>query len=305
MMVNIIGKRFWYFLIAALIILVCVIFLGASGLKFGIEFSSGSILTVSFSQSVSQDDLKQELANIGYPNVITQKTTTGDFLLRMPELTSESRTAVETTLTSRFGGQVKEYNTISPLIAAETTENAAIAVAVAIIGILLYIIWAFRHMPRPFHYGVCAIIALIHDTVLAMGVFAILGFLFGWEVNMMFIVGILAVIGYSVNNTVVVFDRIRENVKKGVSADFEVTVNNSVIETLGRCLNTNLTTLLTILALFLFVGSTIQNFVVVMMVGIIAGTYDSSFIAPALLVSWHKGDWGYPFRRLPQQTSQR
>jgi preprotein translocase subunit SecF len=195
-------------------------------------------------------------------------------------------------LSARFGGlEETEFSSVSPMVATETARNAIIAVAVAAVGVLLYITWAFRRMPNPFRYGTCAVIALIHDAVVAMGVFSILGGILGWEINLMFITGILAVIGYSVNNTVVVFDRVRENLTKGISPHFEVVVNSSLVETLSRSLNTSLTTLLVVVALLLFVGASIQNFAVVLLVGIIAGTYSSLFIAPMLLVVWEKGEW--------------
>ena len=178
------------------------------------------------------------------------------------------------------------------MVAGETVHNAIIAVAVAAVGILLYITWAFRKMPKPFHYGTCGIIALVHDVLVVTGVFAIMGVLLGWEINLMFITGVLAVIGYSINNTVVVFDRIRENLSKGVSRDFEAVVNNSMVETLSRSLNTSLTTLLVVLALMLFVGASIQNFAVAMLIGIIAGTYSSLCVAPTLLIVWERGEWG-------------
>jgi len=178
-------------------------------------------------------------------------------------------------------------------------NNAAIAVAIAAIGILLYVTWAFRRMPRPFHYGTCAIVALLHDALIAVGMFSILGALMDWEINLMFITGLLAVIGYSVNNTVVVFDRIRENLTKGIGSNFEAVVNNSLVETLSRSVNTSLTTLVVVLALLLFVGATIQNFVVVLIIGIIAGTFSSVCIAPSLLVVWDRGEWGrfIPWRK--------
>jgi preprotein translocase subunit SecF len=132
----------------------------------------------------------------------------------------------------------------------------------------------------------------------ALGIFAILGATLGWEINLMFITGILAVVGYSVNNTVVVFDRIRENLQKGLSPHFETVVNNSLVETVSRSLNTSLTTLIVVLALLLFVGASIQNFAVVLLVGIIAGTFSSICIAPNLLIVWEKGEWGGFTRRL-------
>jgi len=299
-MFDIVGKRFRFFLITGLVILVCIISLVTFGLKLGIEFSSGSIMTVSFEQEVDQDELAQELASLGYTNALIQRTGGGDFIIRTHELTGEDKTNLEDALAEKFGHLSEtEFNSVSPMIAAETTQNAAIAVAVAAVGILLYITWAFRRMPKPFHYGTCAIVALLHDAIVALGVFSILGGILGWEINLMFITGVLAVIGYSVNNTVVVFDRIRENLRKDVRVDFEIVVNNSLVETLSRSLNTSLTTLFVVLALLFFVGASIQNFAVVLLVGIIAGTFSSLCIAPQLLVVWEKREWGRFIQWLP------
>jgi len=303
-MFDIVGKRFWFFLISGVVILIAIISLATFGLKFGIEFSSGALVTISFEQEVDQDDLKQELASLGYPNALIQHTSGGDFLIRTHELTSEDKTNLEDALADKFGHLSEtEFNSVSPMIAAETTQNAAIAVAVAAVGILLYITWAFRRMPKPFHYGTCAIVALLHDALVALGVFSILGGILGWEINLMFITGILAVIGYSVNNTVVVFDRIRENLERGISTNFEVIVNNSLVETLSRSLNTSLTTLFVVLALLFFVGASIQNFAVVLLIGIIAGTFSSLCIAPQLLVVWEKREWGKFIQWLPLRAS--
>ncbi|MFC1929228.1 protein translocase subunit SecF, partial [Chloroflexota bacterium] len=270
-----------------------IISLATFGLKAGIEFSSGSLMTVGFEQKVDRGELKQELASLGYANVIIQRIGEGDFLIRLPELSGADKTELETGLSVRFGAlEVKEFDAVSPMVATETTQNAGIAVAVAAIGILLYVTWAFHRMPNPFRYGTCAIIALIHDALVAMGVFSVLGGILGWEINLMFVTGILAVIGYSVNNTVVVFDRIRENLTRDAKSGFEVVVNNSLVETLSRSLNTALTTLFVAVALLLFVGASIQNFAIVLVIGIIAGTYSSLCIAPPLLVVWRKGEWG-------------
>jgi len=299
-MLNIVGKRFWFFLISGVAILIAIISLATFGLKPGIEFSSGSMLTVSFEQEVDQSDLKQELVSLGYDNVLIQRTGEGDFLIRTHELTSEDKINLEDALADKFGHlNETEFNSVSPMIAAETTRNAAIAVVVAAVGILLYITWAFRRMPKPFYYGTCAIIALLHDALIALGVFSILGGILGWEINLMFLTGVLAVIGYSVNNTVVVFDRIRENLTKDVRVDFEIVVNNSLVETLSRSLNTSLTTLFVVLALLFFVGASIQNFAVVLLIGIVAGTFSSLCIAPQLLVVWEKGEWGKFIKWLP------
>jgi preprotein translocase subunit SecF len=292
-MFDIAGKRFLFLIISEIIILIGIIALAVLGLKPGIEFSSGSLLTVGFEQQVEQPELEQELVNLGYANVIIQRTGEGDFFIRTPELTAEDKDALESALSARFGSLTeREFNSVSPMVAAETAHNAAIAVAVAAVGILLYITWAFRRMPRPFHYGTCGVIALVHDVVVVTGIFSILGAIMGWEINLMFITGVLAVIGYSINNTVVVFDRIRENLTKGISSNFEVVVNTSLVETLSRSLNTSLTTMFVVLALLLFVGASIQNFAVVLLIGIIAGTYSSLCIAPTLLIVWERKEWG-------------
>jgi preprotein translocase subunit SecF len=296
-MLDIIGKRFWFFTIFIAMLFISIISLAVFSLKTGIEFSSGSLMRVRFEQTVGQGDLKKELTSLGYGSALIQRTGEGDFLIRTGGLTGEDKPKLESALAAKFGRlAVAEFSNVSPLVAQETAQNAVIAVVIASIGILLYVTWAFRRMPKPFRYGTSAVITLAHDALVALGVFSILGAVLGWEINLMFITGILAIIGYSVNNIVVVFDRIRENLIIGVSPDFEVIVNNSMIETLGRSLNTSLTTLFAVWAILLFVGASIQNFAVVLMIGIIVGTFSSVCIAPTLLVVWEKGEWGKLFR---------
>jgi len=302
-MFDIIGKRFWFLLISGVVLLISIVSLIGFGLKAGVEFSSGSILTVRFEQEVGQDQLKQELANLGHPNAILQRTGEGDFLIRTRELSGEDKTQLENDLMAKFGQLTEaEFYAVSPMVATETASNAVIAVVIAAIGVLLYVTWAFHRMPNPFRYGTCGIIALAHDVLVVLGIFSILGGLLDWEINLMFITGVLAVIGYSVNNTVVVFDRIRENLSKGVSSNFEVVVNNSQVETLGRSLNTSLTTLFVVLALLFFVGVAIQNFAIVLLIGVIVGTFSSVCIAPTLLVVWERGEWGRLIKWLPLPT---
>lgn len=299
-MINITGKRFWFFVISVVFILVSLFSLFTFGLKPGIEFTSGSMLTIDFEQKVEQPALVAELANLGYTDVIIQRTGAGDYLIRTPEVNADQKKALEDGLAAAFGKLTEtQFDSVSPMIAEETAQNAAIAVAVASIGILLYLTWAFRRMPHPIRYGTCAVIALIHDAFIALGIFSVLGGILNWQVNLMFITGILAIIGYSVNNIVVIFDRIRENRERGISGDFEVVVNSSLIETLGRSLNTTITTLVTVFALMFFVGATIQNFVVVLLVGLVVGAFDSICVAPMLLVVWEKKEWGKFISWLP------
>ena len=181
---------------------------------------------------------------------------------------------------------------VSAVVASQTARYAIIAVIVAAVGILLYITFAFRRMPNPFRWGTCAVIALLHDILLVLGVFSILGKLIGVEVDTLFITGMLTVAGYSVHDTIVVFDRIRENMIKGVSADFEKVVNYSISQTLGRSLNTSLTVLFVLLALFLLGGATIHYFTLVLLIGVTTGTYSSVCNASQLLIVWENHEWG-------------
>ena len=300
-MFDIVGKRPYYFAISAILVLGSVIAILVLGLNPGIDFSSGSVTTLSFEQGADPAEVKDELSRLGY--VARVEEWQNDLIIHTVQLSAAEKTGLEQSLEERFGAvEEKGFESVDPIIAEETARTAGIAVAISAAGILVYLTWAFRRMPRPFHYGVCAVVALIHDVVVVLGVFAVLGGILGWEVNLMFIIGVLAVIGYSVNNTVVVFDRVRENLQRGISTRFDVVVNNSLVETLSRSLNTSLTTLAVVLSLVLFVGASIQNFAVVLLVGVIAGTYSSLFVAPQLLAVWERGQWS-GFLRRPSLTT--
>ncbi len=292
-MIDFVGKRFWWFLLSAVVLVPGIISLSIFGLKPGIEFTSGSTITLQFDQKVEQSDLRTYLGQVGYADVILQRTVEGNFLLRTREITSDVKDALMVKLKDKFG-EVKalDFFSVSPIVASETASRSAVAVAVTAIAILIYISWAFRKVQKPFRYGVCAIIAMLHDVFVVLGIFSILGRLFNLEIDAMFIAGMLTVVGYSVHDTIVVFDRIRENSIKGVSKDFGEIVNYSLQQTLGRSLNTSLTTLFVIVALFLFGGATIKNFILVLLIGIVTGTYSSIFNAAQLLVVWEKKEWG-------------
>jgi len=289
-MFDIIGKRFWYFLISGIVILAGIIALFAFGLKTGIEFRSGSEVTVSFEQPVDKQQVIQALADLGYGSgsAIVRRTGT-DFIFDLPELNDAAKTALRAGLADKLG-QFKDggFQLVSAKAAADTARNAAIAVIISAIGMLIYISWAFHRVPNPFRWGICAIASLVHDVLVVVGVFAILGGIFGWQVDLMFIAGVLTVIGYSVNDTIVIFDRIRENVRKYPGVDFEAVVNYSLVGTLSRTLITGLGTLYVLIALMLVIGAPVQNLVVVLLVGIVTGTYSSIGTAASLLVVWKK-----------------
>jgi len=295
-MFNIIGRRSQLFALSGILILVCIVALAVFGLKPGIEFSSGSLLNIRFEQNVDIGELKAELSNIGYSSAIVQSTNSGNFEIRTMNLTDNAKDDLKQSLTNRFGALTEEgFTNIKPTVSLQTVRTVIIAVILAALGSVLYITFAFRRMPQPVRYGICSITAMAFDVFMAIGLFAILARFFNWEINLMFITGLLAVIGYSTNDKIVLFDRIREHVRL-TGGDFAALVNRSVVETLTRSLITSVSTLFAVFALMLFVGSSIMNFLVVLLIGIVAGTYSSIMIAAPLLVVWHNGEW---YRFLP------
>ena len=305
-MIDFIGKKQWFFLGSAIVIIIMIISLAAFKLQPGIDFSGGTSMTLSFTPQVEQNQLRQELTALGYPEAIVQRSE-NNFFIRIKEISPEEKevliSGLETGLDTEIS--VRDYNAISPVIATHTARNAGIAVIIAAVAMLFYIVWAFRRMPSPFKWGTCAIIALIHDVLIILGIFAILGQVANVEINAMFITAVLTIVGYSINNTVVVFDRIRENKTRGISPDFAVTVNSSLTETLARSLNTSLTTLCVVLALLLFGGATIHYFVLALLFGLLAGTYSSLCIAGPLLVIWEKKEWSqlFPWLSFPKKAA--
>ncbi len=187
---------------------------------------------------------------------------------------------------------VLDNATVSGSVAAETTRNAFLAVAAAAVFILLYIWFAFRKVTKPWRFGACAIIALLHDVLVVLGVFSILGWLLNIQIDALFITALLTVCGFSVHDTIVVFDRIRENMQRRTSETFEQVVNASLVQTMARSLNTSLTVLFTLSALTLFGGTTIRTFTLALLIGIFSGTYSSIFNASMLLVIWERGEMG-------------
>lgn len=290
-MFDIIGKRFWYFVISGIVILAGIIALFVFGLQPGIEFASGSQITISFDEPVDKEQVTQALVDLGYTSAIVRQAGT-DIILDLPELDDAAKAELRAQLDQLGQFQDGGFQSVSAKAAEDTTRNTIIAVIISAVGMLIYISWAFRRMPNPFRWGTCAIVALVHDVLVAVGVFALLGGIFNWEIDLMFIAGILTVIGYSVNDVIVVFDRIRENVRNRGEANFEAVVNDSILEILSRSIITGLGTLFVLIALLLFVGTSIQNLVVVLLVGVITGTYSGFGTAASLLVVWKKGEWG-------------
>lgn len=296
-MFDFVAKRHW-FLLASLIIAVAslVSALLPGGLKAGIDFKGGISVTLGpkEGETLTVDQVRERLTELGQERAIVQVLGDGDYFIRMGEM---DETQVRSELEEV--GVVRDFYSVSPIVASETTRNAAIAMGVATIAMLVYITWAFRKVPGSFRYGTGAVIALLFNIGVVLGVFSVLGRTLDWEIDPMFVTAILAVIGYSVNDAIVVLDRVRENSTKNAGAEFEYTVNLSIAGTLTRSLNTGFAAVLAILTVYLFVGGPIRGFLVALLVGIIAGTYSSIFIASQLLVVWERRDWTRLIPRIP------
>ena len=292
-MINIIGKRYWFFLISAIVIIPGIVSLIVFGLKPANDFQSGTAMTLRFDPAVTESQLRSSMTAAGYQDATIQLAGTGDYFVSLREITTEERVKLESDLQASLNSTmtIRDYAVTSASVASQTVSYAIIAVIVAALGIMLYISFAFRKMPRPTRWGFCAIIALLHDLLVVIGIFSILGWALGVKIDALFITGMLTVAGYSVHDTIVVFDRIRENTIKGTIKDFEQMVNFSINETFVRSLNTSLTVTFVLFALFLLGGSTIHYFVLVLLIGVITGTYSSICNASALLVVWENNEW--------------
>src|ERR1035437_1495754 len=292
MKINIIGKKYWYFLISLVIIIPGIVSLILFGLNLSVEFTGGSNLTFAFPSKVSSVQTKK-IANIFQQNKIKLQNVTisGNQVLIKSQPVSQTQdlTITSEVKTSLGNFQQLSYETIGPTIGLETLKNAIYALILASVLIVLYITWSFRSVPKPtssFRFVVCAIIALIHDVLVVVGLFSIFGHFLGVEIDSLFVTAVLTVIGFSVHDTIVVFDRIRENLRRVGGENFSEVVNDSILQTLDRSLNTSLTVILVLAAMLIFGGETIRWFVVALLVGVVSGTYSSIFNASPLLVVW-------------------
>jgi preprotein translocase subunit SecF len=301
---NIVGKRYWYFGLSLLIIIPGLIALAVWGLPLAIDFTGGSLLVVEFEPgNVPQPGAVLAIYDeLGISDPLVQSAGETQILARSKSIDEAAKAALVAEMESRFGGTVtvQRFETVGPAVGAEVAQRAAGAVALAAIGILAYITYAFRRVPHAFRYGTAAIIAMLHDVLVVLGVEAILGHFLGWEVDALFLTALLTVIGFSVHDSIVVFDRIRENQRLHRRLDYETLVNHSIVQTLDRSINTQLTVMLALVALLLFGGVTTRHFVTILLIGILSGTYSSIFNAAPLLVVWEKREWRTWFRRRPQ-----
>ena len=292
---DIIGKRKIFFAISLLLIVPGVVALFVWGLRPGIDFTGGSKLEYKVSSikyKVSNEGIRKNIQASGVEVGSIQKSGKDIYIIRTKPIDQKTNEKIKTGLKNKFVN-VKEisFETVGPTIGTETAINAVKAVAIASVLIVFYIAWAFRKVPKPassFRFGICAVAALIHDVLVLIGVFAILGHFLGVEVDSLFVTAVLTVIGFSVHDTIVVFDRVRENLIRNPSAPFERVVNDSILQTLGRSVNTSITVVLVLFTMLLFGGESIRWFVVALLIGIISGTYSSIFNATPLLVVWEE-----------------
>ncbi len=312
-MLDFAGKR-WYYLSASLVlVLVAAAALLLWQLRPGIEFTSGSQFTLQFTErSVAQGEVRTAMGELGHPEARVQGAGPNAYLIRTkelenaPPLTGGEGPVVEgeidtimAGLQDRFGAVTRtEFSTVSGTVSSEIVRNATFAVLAASVMILLYIWWAFRELDRPARYGICAIVAVVHDALIVLGLFAILGQFRGVEVDVAFLTAILTVIGFSVHDTIVVFDRMREIMKNDPYIPFNEAVNSAMTDTLARSINTSLVVVFTTLAMLLLGGETIRYFLLALLVGIVAGTYSSIGVSVQVLVAWENGDFGKFWRRL-------
>jgi len=283
-MMHLMRYKIWFFIASTLIIIPGLVFIFMGGLKFGIDFTGGALLEYKFAGPVAKDQLES------YGQVVESGQNT--YLIRTSVVSHEKLQELKKQISDQFGSfEVRREENVGPLIGKELEQKAAIALVISWVMIVLYITFAFRKVPKPassFRFGVAAIVSLIHDALVVIGAFAIFGYYFHVEIDTLFVTALLTVIGFSVHDTIVVFDRVRENLPKHLSKKFETVVDISITQTLARSLNTSLTVVFVLTALLLFGGETIKWFVVALLIGIISGTYSSIFNAAALLSWWEE-----------------
>jgi preprotein translocase subunit SecF len=301
---DIVGKGRIFLTISMVLVALSVVVLGTSGLNLGIDFTSGSTVTYQFTDgNTSASEVTDALSDSGHPDSIVQALGDNQFFIRTDDLGVTGLDDVNTeVLKLDQGAHVLDTSTVGASVAEDTVQNAITAVVIAAIFVMIYIMYAFRSVPSSYKYAFAAVVALVHDVVIVLGVFAVLGLAISAEVNAIFIVGILTVIGYSVNDTIVIFDRIRENVTLAPGREFRNTVNLSINESVTRSLGTSITTVTVILAMLLFGGASLRDFLIVLLLGVLVGTYSSIFVAAQVLVLWERRSF-LPWRKAAATNS--
>lgn len=311
-MIDILRKRYYYFAFSLVIIIpgiILLIIMASTGkLPLAIDFTGGSLLEVKFDAGVTPQpaDIISVYNQLGVDDVKVQTTNDGSYISRSTLLDDAVRGQIVSTLETTFSSSVDvlRFENVGPTIGAQVTSRAAQAVAVAAFVVIIYMTYAFRGVPHAIRYGVCAIIAMLHDIALVLSLTAIGSYFWGWQIDSLYLTALLTVIGFSVQDKIVVFDRVRENSTIFRRLPFETLVNHSIVQTLQRSINTQLMTVeFMLLALALFGGVTLREFAVILLVGLLSGTYSSIFIAAPILVLWESREWSNWFKGKGSQAA--
>lgn len=291
MLLHLMRHKGLFFILSSLVILPGLFYLITGNLKFGIDFTGGLLLEYKLEEVVSTDQLRTTITGLGIDVGAITDSGNNTYIIRTKPVEIDKLNELKRVITESSKFEIRREESVGPIIGAELKQKAIIGTILACVMIVLYITYSFRKVPKPassFRFGVAAVVALIHDVLVLVGSFAIFGKFFGVEVDTLSVTAVLTVIGFSVHDTIVVFDRIRENMPKHLGMKFSDVADLSIVQTLARSLNTSLTVLIVLLALLLFGGGSIYWFVMALLIGIISGTYSSIFNATALLCWWEE-----------------
>jgi preprotein translocase subunit SecF len=290
-MIRFVERKWIYFVISGLTIVPGVIFLLLGGLRPGIEFRGGTLIDVRFDAAPSVAEVREVMSGLGREESQIIVAEGGRVEIRTFEMTPAEQVATETALREKYGARVIDVNpqVVSPSFSVELIQNAIRSIALASLFIVLLIAYAFRDFGwSAFRYGIAAIVALLHDALLVLGLFAMLGFFFEVEIDSLFVTAVLTIIGFSVHDTIVVFDRIRENLRLNPGEALNPVINFSIMQTMTRSIVTGITVVFMLLALYLFGGFSMRNFALALLVGVISGTYSSIFNASQIVSLWQE-----------------
>jgi preprotein translocase subunit SecF len=292
-MFNIIKNTKIWFIFSALLMVLSIIFIAVFGLRLGIDYKGGTVIQFESNNSDKITLTRDVLNEKSFTNYQLKETGNSSIALKLPAISNDEHMALQNSLNEKLGNYDEtSYDTVGPIISRDLTNRSIWAVVLASVGIIIYIAYAFRKIPKPlspWKFGLAAVVALIHDLLITTGFVAFLGHFLPWmEVDVLFITALLTIMGFSVHDTIVVYDRLRENFVHNPHKAIPKTAEESVNQTLARSINTSLTVMVVLVAMFLLGGVSIKHFVLTLIIGIFFGTYSSIFVATALMVVWHR-----------------
>ncbi len=303
-MFQLVQKRRWFFILSATLLALSLATLGYSWIAHGsplilsIDFTGGSLLELAFDEPVVPETVRELLEQNGFPEATVQTVSEGrQIVVRAREMDMDEKESLSAVLEGALGPATElRFESVGPIVGRETTRAAVMAILAASVAILIFIAIAFRRVPNAVRYGICAITKMFHDVIILLGLSSLFGLVLHWEMDTLFLTAVVTVVGFSIQDVIVVFDRIRENSARHRHEPYETMVNRSLLETLHRSLATELNAMFVMVAIIFFGGVTIRHFMTIMLVGMVTGTYSSLFFAVPLLVVWQKGEWGRIFK---------